>query len=144
MKVSKLQRSVLSGVAGFLVYGGWAFWLNASHGTAMGISAGAVQGSYSFVLTLTMTLVMEHLMASFVAIPARGALTVALVSGISFSVAYSLQWLNGTPEILLTILPGFFIGVVYCAVYVTGLQTIDAPKRRTDGVFEGEARVKPK
>lgn len=133
MTLNKLQRSVLSGIAGFLAYGGWAFWLNSSHGTEMGVSAGVLQGSYSFVLTLTMTLVMEHLMATFRAIPARGALTVALVSAATFSVAYSLQWLNGTPEILLTILPGFFIGAVYCTVYVMGLQALDTPEQAIDG-----------
>jgi len=131
--LSKIQRSVISGIAGFLVYGGWAFWINSSHGTAMGISAGILQGSYSFVLTLTTTLVMEYLMATLKGIPFRGVLTVVLVSAITLSVAYSLQWLNGTPEILFTILPGFFIGAVYCAVYVAGLQAIDTPEDGIDG-----------
>jgi len=131
VKLNGFQRSVLSGLAGFVVYGGWAFWLNASHSHAMGISAGLLQGSYSFFLTLSMTLVMEYLMLMFKALPLRGALTVLLVSTITFSVAFALQWLNSTPEILLTILPGFLIGTVYSIVYVTGLGALDRRSEQT-------------
>lgn len=102
----------------------------------MGASAGLLQGSYSFVLTLTMTLVMEYLMTALRALPGRGALTVMLVSAMTFSVAYGLQSLNGTPEVLLTILPGFFLGTIYCAVYVAGLAALDASAKPTAGRCE--------
>ena len=125
MTLNAFQRSALSGALGFVVYGGWAFWVNVGHSQAAGISAGLLQGSYSFFLTLCMTLVMEYLMFKFKRLPQRGLLTVSIVSIITFLVAYSLHWLNGTPEILLTILPGFVIGLVYSIVYVMGLRALD-------------------
>ena len=126
MTLSPLQRSLLSGIAGFVAYGGWAFWVNAPHSLEMGVMAGILQGSYSFLLTLGMTLVMEYLMQKLSVVPGRAILTVILASSGTLSVAYGIQWLNGTPEILLTILPGFVIGTVYSAVYVAGLNRVDA------------------
>ncbi|MGK0463366.1 MAG: hypothetical protein ACJA0W_004232 [Candidatus Azotimanducaceae bacterium] len=120
-----LQRSLISGVAGFIVYGGWGFWVNMSHGTEMGVMAGLIQGSYSFVLTLSMTIVMEYLMRMLAGFPGRQVITVGMVSVGTFAVAYSIQWLNSTPEILLTIIPGFLIGAVYSGVYVAGLSALD-------------------
>lgn len=120
-----LQRSLISGVAGFIAYGGWGFWVNMSHGTEMGAMAGLIQGSYSFVLTLSMTMVMEHLMRILAGVRARPVITVVVVSVGTFAVAYSIQWLNSTPEILLTIIPGFLIGAVYSGVYVAGLSSLD-------------------
>lgn len=124
MNLTPLQRSLISGIAGFLIYGGWALAVNVSHGLTMGLRAGALQGSYSFFLTLGMTLVMEHLMMRFSHLAARTVLTVFIVSAVAFSVAYSIHWLNSTPEILLTILPGFLIGAIYSTIYVSGLQKL--------------------
>ena len=124
-QLSALQRSFISGVAGFIVYGGWGFWVNMSHGTEMGVMAGLIQGSYSFVLTLSMTIVMEYLMRMLAGVRARQVITVVTVSIGTFVVAYSIQWLNSTPEIFLTIIPGFLIGAVYSGVYVAGLSSLD-------------------
>jgi hypothetical protein len=131
--LSPLQRSLMSGVAGFIVYGGWGFWVNMSHGTEMGAMAGLIQGSYSFVLTLSMTIFMEYLMRMLAGVRARQVITVVLVSVGTFVVAYSIQWLNSTPEILLTVTPGFLIGAVYSTVYVAGLSSLD--------VMQGAATV---
>ncbi|MFT4633854.1 MAG: hypothetical protein ACI9BC_002882 [Crocinitomicaceae bacterium] len=96
-----------------------------SHGTEMGVMAGLIQGSYSFVLTLSMTIVMEYLMRMLAGFAGRQVITVGMVSVGTFAVAYSIQWLNSTPEILLTIIPGFLIGAVYSGVYVAGLSALD-------------------
>lgn len=64
---------------------------------------------------------------------ARQVITVVLVSVGTFVVAYSIQWLNSTPEILLTVTPGFLIGAVYSTVYVAGLSSLD--------VMQGAATV---
>lgn len=121
MPNTKHTRSLIAGIAGFLVYGGWAYYINEPY--AMGATAGLTQGSYSFALTMTTTLFMEYLFDSLKGIRGRSIATVAITSLITFSTAYGIHWFVGTPMILVTILPGFVIGSVYTAVYVTSLTT---------------------
>ncbi|MFT6039095.1 MAG: hypothetical protein ACI9TP_001889, partial [Candidatus Azotimanducaceae bacterium] len=44
---SKILRSALTGVVGFIAYGGWAYYVNLGHGDDVALRAGLVQGSYS-------------------------------------------------------------------------------------------------
>lgn len=100
-------------------------YANAAHGMMVATRSGLVQGSYSLALTFAMTLVTEWLFESLrrswsnVAIVITA--TVAIVSAVLFTTAYSIHVLVGTPEILMTILPGFAIGTVYTYLYVLGL-----------------------
>ena len=50
---SGLLRSIAAGLAGFIVYGSWAYYINLPHGFEIGMRAGLVQGSYSLALTLS-------------------------------------------------------------------------------------------
>ncbi len=120
--MSALSKSLLSATAGALIYGGWAYWVNMSDGAQMAITTALVQGSFSFVLTLSMTLILEYLYR-FLG-PGTGAVvgTTAAVSAFMFATAYSLQWLAGSSEILMTILPGYLIGTVYAASYAVSLE----------------------
>lgn len=113
-----LVRSVAAGVLGFLAYGSWAFWVNMEHGTDIGARAGLVQGSWSFVLTLTMTLVMEWLLRVTAPTGAPGVVTLVITVACLFGGSWSVNWLAGTPDILLTILPGFLIGSGYSTAYI--------------------------
>ncbi len=122
-----LQRSLLAACAGLVGYGGWALFVNYPAGTEMALRAAAVQGFYSFVLTLSMTLVIEQL---FHGLAQKGLaqkhaawLTVILASIATWSVAFGIHALNGTPKIVATILPGFIIGIIYTSVYVVALKT---------------------
>ncbi len=121
-------RSVLAGIAGFVVYGGWAYFVNQPYGTDMGLMAGFTQGSYSFVLTLSTTFLMEHLLLLLAEVPAKRVLTVCATSVITLGTAWLIHFFVGTPEVWLTILPGFAIGTIYTISYVmaiTGLQKTD-------------------
>jgi hypothetical protein len=125
---SPLARSALAGIAGFLVYGGWAAFANSEHGPAISMRSGFVQGSYSLVLTFAMTMVTEWLFDRFshgTTLPAsiRIAALMAIICSGLFSTAYAIHMLVGTPEILMTILPGFLIGSVYTFIYILGLQS---------------------
>ena len=119
-------RSLGAALAGFLAYGGWAFFVNQSHGQDMGLRAGLTQGSYSFLLTLTTTYLMEYLLMLFADLPGRRFVPIAVTVAITFATAYGINWIMGTPEILLTILPGFIIGAVYTVSYVMALTTLKA------------------
>jgi len=120
---SPLLRSFIAGFAGLVGYGSWAVYANLDHGTFIAIRSGLVQGTYSFVLTFLMTWLTEWLFAKFASLPMGSSVTTTgVVCLILFVSAYGIHMLVGTPEILMTILPGFVIGSVYTAVYVWSLQ----------------------
>jgi len=126
---SGLLRSIAAGLAGFIVYGSWAYYINSTHGFEIGMRAGLVQGSYSLVLTLSTTLLMEYLLTSFQSIKGQTVFTILVTSVITFVTAYAIHWLFGTPEILLTIAPGFFIGVLYTIFYVLSVNRLNSIPR---------------
>lgn len=113
-----LFRSLGAGLIGFVAYGGWAWYANMAHGDAVAMRSGLVQGVYSLVLTFVTTMLTEALYAR----TRQALLTVGVVSiGLSVG-SWFVHMLFGTPEILMTILPGFVIGTAYTAVYVAGLR----------------------
>ena len=116
-----LLRSLASALAGFFAYGGWAWWVNATHDEAMGLRAGLLQGSYSFALTFGSTLLMEGLHARLRTSFAPRALTIASTGALLLTVPVVIHTLAGTAEILLTIAPGFAIGMLYTTIYVLAL-----------------------
>lgn len=122
MRNSPLLRSTVAGLAGFFGYGGWAIFANYGHGMSIAVRSGLIQGTYSLILTFAMTLVTEWLMGKLGRYPLGSILTVVLISTVLFCTAFAIHYLVGTPEILMTILPGFVIGLVYTSVYVVGLR----------------------
>jgi len=50
--------------------------------------------------------------------------TTAFSSLLAFCLAYGIHWLAHTPTILITILPGFFIGSIYGLIYAVGVQKL--------------------
>lgn len=81
------------------------------------MSAAGAQGSYSFVLTLMLALFIEQLHRILGNSGPAKITTLAVSWGGLFSVAYGIQWLVGSPDILLTILPGWLVGCFYAAIY---------------------------
>ena len=124
-RLSPLQRSLLSASAGFLFYGAWAYWVNSQHGMMIAFKAACVQGSYSFLLTLCMTLLLESLfrLNSYLFNKERviNWLTIAICCAIIFSGSWAINAAAGTPEIFRTVILGYVIGGIYSAVYVFGL-----------------------
>ncbi len=124
-------RSLLAGLAGFVGYGGWAWYANLDHGADIAMRSGLVQGGYSLVLTFVMTLVTEYLFARWQHHANAAIRTTALISTILFCSAYSIHLLVGTPEIVMTITPGFVIGSIYTYVYILGLRASSKPTPST-------------
>ncbi|MEM7001150.1 MAG: hypothetical protein AAF529_10200 [Pseudomonadota bacterium] len=104
-----------------MAYGGWAVYANWPHGEYIAWRSGCVQGGYSFALTFVMTLVTEWLYARLVEVWGGLLWLMVIICSVLFCTAYGIHMLVGTPEILMTILPGFFIGSTYTFVYVLGL-----------------------
>lgn len=123
--LSPLQRSLASAFAGFFFYGAWAFWANHEHGPMLALKAGCVQGSYSFALTLCMTMLLEGVFR----INARifqhryivNWLTIAICCALIFSSSWAINVVAETPEIFRTVILGYIIGSVYSILYVHGL-----------------------
>lgn len=122
-----LQRSLLAASAGLLGYGGWAFFVNQSAGAEMALRAAIIQGGYSFILTLSMSFFTEKLFAYLARrLPTLHApwLTVVLVSATTVWIAIGIHSINGTPNIIATILPGFIVGMIYTSAYVAALKVV--------------------
>ena len=116
------MRSLLAGLAGFIGYGGWAWYANLDHGDFIAMRSGLVQGSYSLLLTFLMTLVTETVYAKCHRLPGAVPVTTLMISVILFVSAYTIHMFVGTPEILMTIMPGWVIGTIYTLVYILGLK----------------------
>ena len=75
---------------------------------------------------------MELLFAWLKPFPLPFVTTTVLMSTTLFVVAFSLQLAVGTPEVLLTILPGYVVGTVYAAVYVAAMAKLSARASRAE------------
>jgi len=117
-------RSLIAATAALLGYGGWAWFANSGAGDAAATKAAFVQGGYSFVLTFVMTYVTEWL---YCYTGGRGWFTTFLSSFLLLVSAYSIHRLAGTPEVAMTIAPGFIIGTVYTAFFVAYLKGLNSP-----------------
>jgi len=123
--LTPLQRSLISAFSGFFFYGGWAVYVNWSHGLMAAMKAGIVQGSYSFILTLCMTLLLEFVFKLsnrvFNQILLINWTTIIVCCTAVFSISWAVNAAAGTPEILRTVILGYIIGGIYIVSYVYGL-----------------------
>lgn len=111
------QRSFISSVVGLFGYGGWAYYANYMHGLMVGVKAAIVQGGYSFALTFAMTMLMERIFSFFDNPIKRFAITFLGTCLLLYFTSWFINYLAGTPEIWMTILPGYIIGTVMTFFY---------------------------
>lgn len=128
-RLNFLQRSFLSAVAGLLGYGLWAYLVNSPHGVAAAFKAACVQGSYSFILTFVMTILIELLYRLFARVSDSQRL-IRLASIVSVcSIIYTTSWwvnvMAGTPEVFNTVILGYVVGGIYTVGYVQSLSRRD-------------------
>ena len=130
--LSPFQRSLVSAFAAFSFYGGWAFLVNSMHGSMVAIKAACVQGSYSFLLTFFMTILVEGVFRTIRRISRQALLinlaTIVITCGLIFSTSWWVNAMAGTPEIFNTVILGYIIGGIYTTSYVIGL---DREQRKT-------------
>lgn len=121
LRRSKTLRGLLAAAGGFLIYGGWAFFINYDHGLPAAIKAGFTQGSYSFTLTLTMAFFMEWLFGLSENPKWQFSLTFFTTCLLIYCTSWGVNALAGTPEIFLTILPGAAFSTLYTLSYTLAL-----------------------
>jgi hypothetical protein len=119
--VAMVKRGLLAAAGGGALQACWALYANWEYGAAIRNSAAAAQGASSFTMSFIITVIMDALLALFAWIESR-VIRLAVVLLLSFAIMSaihaSVQWMNGTPRILLTIAPAVIIGTVYCTVYL--------------------------
>lgn len=117
-------RLWLPPIAGFLGYGAWAFYINYAYGLEVSIRSGLAQGSYSFVVTLVLTAMVEWLFVRLCAIPFGSIIIFLLVVLLLTTLSTSVNILVGTPNILWTILPSLIVSAVYTALHIFTLHKL--------------------
>lgn len=117
--IQRLARSTAVHVAGaFVAMGSWAVFANADAGAAPALMAGAVQGSLSAFITLTLKRSLEGLAQRMLhrGLPAF-VLPLVLCLGTSFIVLVSSHVLAGTPNVVATIAVPFSVASTYATIY---------------------------
>lgn len=118
-------RILVPPLMGLLFYGSWAFWVNSEFGQAAAFRAAATQGSYSFVITLLLALVIEWLFVLFKLLPWRQFWVGLLACLLLYASSWGVNALTGTPNILWTILPGAAVSTVYTVLYILTLSKLE-------------------
>ena len=111
-------------------YGGWALYSNwpaVSNAEAemIAIRAGIIQGGYSGLLTLINIIILE---AVFLKLNSRLPCNVNMVATVSiatvaqYSIIIPVHIMNQTPNIFITLLPGFIIGTAFSTAYLMSVR----------------------
>lgn len=129
-----LKKAIITLVA-VLGYGGWAVFSNWSSEhiemQSIAIRAGIIQGSYSGLLTLITVILLEKLFLSLNTRLPCGLnmfVTVFTATLVQYSIIIPVHIFNGTPNILLTLLPGFVIGTAFSTAYLVSVKNQHYPK----------------
>ena len=120
VRIGKLEVSgmdLLSSVAAFLGYGGWAVFANYAVSPMAAWRAGFAQGTYAFGSTLFLTVAIRKVFNA-AGKGVRGkwiGFTTGMV--VIISLPATLNIIAQTPNVIKTILPGIVIGSVYVGVF---------------------------
>lgn len=124
-----LKKAFITLIA-MLGYGGWAFYSNSpANGDIelqeIAFRAGIIQGGYSGILTLTNIILLEavlkhlnnHLTVNF-----NMVATITVASAAQYAIIIPVHLANDTPNILITLLPGFIIGTTFSFAYLLSIK----------------------
>lgn len=106
--------NVLSAFLAFLIWGGWAFYINGSPDINKGLISGFTQGVASFTITLLMvhlvTWFFYHLPGNWLQLPLAALLTTSITG----SCLAGIHFVVDTPKILYTISPALSVAFAFC------------------------------
>lgn len=106
--------NVLSALSAFLLWGGWAYYINGRADPSKSLISGFTQGTASFIITLVMvhlvTWFFKHLPNNFLQLPLAAILTVTITG----SCLVGIHWLVHTPHIFYTIAPALSVAFAFC------------------------------
>ncbi|MDR0781013.1 MAG: hypothetical protein LBF16_10025 [Pseudomonadales bacterium] len=103
----------ISALGAFVIWGGWAFWINHSSGMTQALRSGLTQGVASLLITLAMVRLVASLCARF-SYPLRLWLAPLLTVALTGTGLVCLHWLARTPHILSTIALPLTVAFSFC------------------------------
>lgn len=109
-----LVSQLPAAAAAFVMWGGWAYWINHGHGQAAGLLAGVAQGAASFTITLIMAAAVTALSQRLQGRRGQFLLPPLVTVGCTTSALYTLHFFAGTPDILTTISAPSSVALAYC------------------------------
>ena len=134
----QIKRALITLIA-ILGYGCWALYSNwpaagitdSAAAEMIAIRAGIIQGSYSGLLTLVNIIALEALFLRCndkLPCQLNMIVTVCIATIIQYSIIIPVHVLNQTPNIIITLLPGFIIGTAFSSVYLLSVRYKHYPK----------------
>ncbi len=113
LKTSRLYN-FLSAMFAFLIWGGWAYYINGRENLETGIISGITQGMASFTITLLMvhavSWIYRRLPNNFWQLILPAIFTVSFTGSCLAAIHYAV----GTPEIIYTISPALSVAFAFC------------------------------
>lgn len=108
------RYELLSALAAFLIWGGWAFYINDGSGFGIRLTSGLTQGTASMTITMVMvrsvTGIYRQLPENILRLFLPAVVTVSIIgSGLAF-----IHYVVGTPRIISTISPALTVAFVFC------------------------------
>ena len=124
-----LNKALITLIA-MLGYGGWAFYSNVpANGDielqAIALRAGIIQGGYSGILTLTQMILLQAVLKHLnqrLTINLNMIATITIASALQYAIIIPVHLANDTPNILMTLLPGFVIGTAFSFGYLLSIK----------------------
>lgn len=111
----RVSYELWSALMAFLLWGGWAFYVNEGAGFAVGLASGVVQGAASFVITLLMVRSVTYLYGHLTGRLLRLALPATITVATTGAMLVVIHRMVGTPHIIATIGPALMVGLAFCA-----------------------------
>jgi hypothetical protein len=105
---------LLPSTLAFVLWGGWAAYINSQHGTAEAVRSAIAQGIASFVITIFLTFSVARLHGVLRQRFARAVLPALATVTLTGSLLVALHSLAGTPEVLATVVPPITVAALYC------------------------------
>lgn len=158
-----IKKLLITSIA-IIGYGGWALYSNwpadggsvgnvvssvgnvvSSEAQMIAIRAGIIQGSYSGLLTLVNIIILE---AVFLKLNSRlpcnvnMAATVSIATITQYAIIIPIHIMNQTPNIFITLLPGFIIGTAFSTAYLMSVRYKHYPPKQAT-LKQGSAKQEP-
>ncbi len=109
----------------FVVWGGWAFYINSSPNPTTSIKAGIIQGSASFIITLLMVRSVAWLFTQWPKSHLQLWLPALITVGFTGTCLVSIHYVAGTPHIFHTVAPPLSVAFMFCLLTTYKLRKIN-------------------
>lgn len=117
--------NLASAIAAFVMWGGWAFYVNSRHTDSSGIVSGLAQGTASFTITLLMVRAITFLYYTFKYPLFKLLLPALLTVSVTSTCLVLIHLAVGTLHIVSTIAPALSVAFAFCLLTTFKLNQID-------------------